>query len=86
MFKATAPGFLFLISSLLLWLLKFISRLMGREMHFFSMEEIFGIDWIGSIPLSAIRKAMLTVSNTQLSLLFLVLGFSLILIGTFQKE
>ena len=86
MFKTTTPGFLLLASSLLLFMLKLISRLMEKEMNFFSLKELFGLDWINHIPISAARQAMVAISSQQFSVLFLVIGCSFILLGAFKKN
>lgn len=86
MFKTTAPGFFLLISSIALYLFKLVSRLMDRDIQMFSLKEIFGIEWISSIPLAVARQIMVTISTQQLSLLFFILGLSFIFIGVFQKN
>ena len=86
MFKATTPGFFLLISGIALYLFKLVSRLMDRDIQLFSIKDIFGIEWISTIPLAAARQIMETISTQQLSLLFFLLGVSLIFIGAFQKN
>lgn len=86
MFKATTPGFLLLLASITLYLFKLVARLMDRDIQLFSIKELFGIEWIGSIPLAVARQIMEAISTQQLSLLFFLLGVSLIFVGVFQKN
>ena len=86
MFKTTTPGFLLLMASIALYLFKLVARLMDQDIQFFSIKEIFGIEWISRIPLAVGRQIMEAISTQQLSLLFFLLGVSLIFIGVFQKN
>jgi len=86
MFKTTAPGFILLVSSLGLYVFKLVCRLMDRQIPLFSIEDIVGIQWIDSVPVDALRQVMLAVSTQQLSVIFLILGLSLVFFGVFQKN
>ncbi len=86
MFNITAQGFLLLTASGALYLFKIVSSLMQRDIKIFSIEELFGIEWISLIPIDAARQLMAAISTQQLSLLLLILGISFIFIGVFQKN
>jgi len=86
MLKATTPGFLLLMASLTLYMFKLVSRLMEKDIRWFSIKDIFGIEWISKIPLTVARQIVETISTQQLSLLFFLMGLSLIFIGAFQKN
>lgn len=85
MFKTTAMGFFLLIAAGAFYLFELLSRLMDRDIQLFSIKDVFGMEWIGSIPFAAVRQIMITISTQQFSLLFLILGVSFIFIGLFQK-
>ena len=86
MFQATGPGLFLLVASLALYIFKFVSRLMNSEVKMFSIEEIFGMDWICIIPIDFARQIMVTISTQQLPMVFLILGVSFVFIGLFQKH
>jgi len=86
MFQATGPGLFLLFSSLALYIFKFVSRLMNSEIKMFSIEEIFGMNWIGIIPIDFARQIMVAISTQQLPVVFLILGVSFVFIGFFQKH
>jgi hypothetical protein len=79
-------GFLLLAASLFLYIFKLVSYLMAKELHIFSIEDIFGIDWVNSIPISTLQQAAFAVSTAQIYVLFLVLGLGLVLLSAFQKN
>ena len=78
MLKTTTPGFLLLIAGIALYLLKLISRLMDRDIQMFTIKDIFGMEWVGSIPVAAARQVMTAISTQQLALLCFILGLSFI--------
>ena len=86
MFKTTGPGLFLLVASLALYICKFVSRLMERDMKMFSIEEIFGMDWISIIPIDFARQIMVAISTQPLPMVFLIMGVSFVFIGLFQKH
>jgi hypothetical protein len=79
-------GFLLLAASLFLYIFKLVSYLMVRELRIFSIEDLFGIDWVSSIPIAALQQAALAVSTAQIYVIFLILGLGLVLLSTFRKN
>ena len=84
--NTTLFGFLLLAASLFLYIFKLVSYLMAKELGIFSIKDLFGIDWVNSIPISALQQAALTVSTAQIYVIFLILGLGFVLLSTFQKN
>ncbi len=79
-------GFLLLAASLFLYIFKLVSYLMAKELSIFSIKDLFGTDWVSSIPISALQQAALAVSTAQIYVVFLIMGLGLVLLSTFQKH
>jgi hypothetical protein len=84
--KTSLFGCLSLLISLFLYIFHLLSHLMAREMNFFSIEELFGLDWIGDIPLSSVREFAIAVSTAQLYVVTLILGVGFLILSTFQRH
>ncbi len=84
----TMIGVVLWISSGVLFVLKALSILMGKELHFFSIKAICqgNLEWIDKIPFYAGRQAMTYVSNSSLSSVLLVAGLIFIIMGMFKKH
>ena len=79
-------GFLLLAASMFLYIFKLVSYLMAKELSIFSIKDLFGTDWVSSIPISALQQAALAVSTAQIYVVFLIMGLVLVLLSTFQKH
>ena len=84
--KTATFGFLLLAGSLFHFLFSLVARLMEKDMRYVSIEEIWGLEWIDSIPISSIQPFVVSVATAQLYVIFLVLGVGFILLSTFQKH
>jgi len=85
MSKSTLFGFMLLACSLLLFLLQVVSRLMKRGLGIFSIEEIFGLDWIQTIPWSKVQQMITTLSALSLSAVLMATGIIFFVMGAFHK-
>jgi len=83
--KSTIFGFFLLASSFLMYLLQLVARLMKKDLNIFSIKEIFGIDWIQSIPWSEAKQMITILSDLSLSSLFMATGIIFFVMGAFQK-
>jgi|GEM_PF-3316032 hypothetical protein len=86
MFKTTGPGLFLLLSSLALYMFKLVSRLMDKNVKQFSIEEIFGMNWVTIIPMDFARQLLVSISRQQLSVVFLCIGATFVFIGLFQRH
>ncbi len=86
--QPTMIGIVLWIASGVLFLLKMLSKLMGKEMHIFSIKEICqgNLEWIDKIPFYLGQKAMTYISSSSLSSVLLVAGLIFIIIGMFKKH
>ncbi len=83
--KSTIFGFFLLAGSFLMYLLQLVARLMKKDLNIFSIKEIFGIDWIQSIPWSEAKQMITILSALSLSSLFMATGIIFFVMGAFQK-
>ena len=85
MSKSTLFGFMLLACSLLLFFLQMVSRLMKQGLGIFSIEEIFGLDWIQTIPWSKVQQLITTLSTLSLSTVLIATGIIFFVMGAFQN-
>jgi len=85
MSKSTLFGFMLLACSLFLFLLQMVSRLMKQGLGIFSIEEIFGLDWIQTIPWSKVQQLITTLSTLSLSAVLIATGVIFFVMGAFQN-
>ena len=85
MSKSTLFGFMLLACSLLLFFLQMVSRLMKQGLGIFSIEEIFGLDWIQTIPWSKVQQPITTLSTLSLSSVLIATGIIFFVMGAFQN-
>ena len=85
MSKSTLFGFMLLACSLLLFFLQMVSRLMKQGLGIFSIEEIFGLDWIQTIPWSKVQQLITTLSTLSLSAVLIATGIIFFVMGAFQN-
>lgn len=83
--KATVAGIIIWIVGGVLLLFKFISNLMGREFHYSTIEQIFGIAWIDQVPFEVFQNALTVVATSQLPVVLFFTGVIFIIIGMFKK-
>ena len=85
MSKTILSGFLLIFSSGVLFVFKFVGHLMNKEMHIFTISELFGVEWINSIPWSAAQELMIKVADLPMALILLAVGVIVIILSAFQK-
>ncbi len=85
MLKTTKIGLILLVGSFFLFLFSLVSRLMDKEINFLSIENMFGLDWIMSIPGAIVQQLLTALSTASLSMIFLVVGTVSIVMSPFQK-
>ena len=84
--KTTIFGLLLLAGSLFHFMFSLVARLMQTDMRYVSIEKIWGLKWIDSIPISSIQPFVVSVATAQLYVIFLVLGVGFLFLSTFQKH
>ena len=85
MFKLKTIGFFSLIFAGVLFLFKGLSALMEQKLEIFTIEEIFGLDWIEKIPWGFAQSWATTVSTNQLWIILAILGTIFFLIGAYRE-
>jgi hypothetical protein len=85
MFKLKTVGFFLLIIAGVLFLFKGLSNLMEKKLEFFTIEEIYGLDWIEKIPWEFAQSWATTISTNQLSITLAIIGTVFFLIGTYRE-
>ncbi|HIJ56297.1 MAG TPA: hypothetical protein HPQ03_09240 [Deltaproteobacteria bacterium] len=85
MTKSTLFGFMLLSCSLFLFLLQMVSGLMKRGLGIFSIEEIFGLDWVQTIPWSKVQHLITTLSTLSLSAVLMATGIIFFVMGALHK-
>ena len=86
MYRPTAIGVIFLIVSAVLFVFKMISALMEKSIQIFSIEELFGLEWITKIPWDTGQQMLTSISKASLSIVLAVVGIVLLIVGIFKKE
>lgn len=86
MFHPTMIGIVLWIVSGLLFLMKMLSKLMKRDFHFFSIKEIYGLEWIEKIPFDAGQQAMTYISTVSISSILFVAGLLFILFNRLKNK
>ena len=79
-------GILLLSGSFLLYLMQLVSRLMARHLKIFTIEELFGLEWIQTIPWAMGKHLMLTLSSLSLSAFLLTGGVLFFVMGGIQRD
>ncbi|MDY6854642.1 MAG: hypothetical protein SWO11_08025 [Thermodesulfobacteriota bacterium] len=85
MFKLKTIGFSLLIIAGVLFLFKGLSGLMEKKLEIFTIQELFGLDWIEKIPLGFAQSWATTISTNQLWIILAILGTIFFLIGAYRE-
>lgn len=84
--KVSVIGFCFWIVAGALFIFQGITKVIPSvELHIFTIEELVGLDWIGSIPWPTVQDWADVIATTNLSILLLIIGGILLVISMFMK-
>lgn len=86
MFRPAMIGVVLLIGGFLLYVFKLLTKVMEREIPMFSIEEIFGLEWINQVSWEPARQVLLPLSTTPLAVELCVLGVVFLVISMFRKD
>ncbi len=91
--KYSVIGIIIWICAAIYWFFEKISNVVPKDyksldtntFDIFTIEGIFGLDWIDSIPWVQLHPAANFIATTHISLLMLAIGLVFIIIGMFFK-
>lgn len=84
--KVSIIGFGFWIVAAALFIFKGVSKVVpSTDIHIFTIEELVGLDWIGSIPWERVQDWANVIAVTNLSILLLIIGGIFLVISMFLK-
>lgn len=84
--KYSIVGIIIWICAAIYWFFEKISSVVPQiDLDIFTIEAIFGLEWLESIPWPQLRPAAETIATTHVSLLMLAVGLVFIVIGMFFK-
>lgn len=84
--KYSIIGLIIWISAAIYWFFQMISNVVPNiDLDIFTLEAIFGLEWINTIPWVQLHPAANFIATTHISLLMLAVGLVFIIIGMFFK-
>ena len=85
--KVSLLGFFLWIVAAVLLAFKFISAVVPSvTIDIFTIKALCGLEWTNQIPWPTIAQWARVIAQTNLSVLLVVVGLVLIVIGMFQKN
>lgn len=83
--KYSVIGIVIWIAAAIYWFFGKIAGIMERELEIFTIEQLFGLDWIEKIPWPQLYPAAEFIGTTHISLLMLAVGLVFVVVGMFMK-
>lgn len=84
--KYSIIGIVIWVSAAIYWFFQKISNVVPQiDLDIFTLEAIFGLEWVDRIPVPELHPAAIFIASTHISLLMLAIGLVFIIVGMFFK-